>query len=182
MLELKFKTPPEVFMALEQSAARPIMCLVCEPEEFERRAVALAQLIPKMECLEVRDTPTEHRFSDGVYIRVMECPENCIVVGHLHTTEHENFVLEGSATVIINGQRVDVQAGDIIKSNKNIRKVAFAHQKMRWATVHPNPDNERNIEILEARTLDKKAAEAVYEDEISLIGRLFKMDQERKAL
>ncbi len=123
---------------------------------FERHAVALAHAM--REVCEESSMPVNHEFTDGIYTRTIYMPAGCVVVGHLHKTQHRNVILSGAAVVVMNGERVAVQAGDVITSDAGVRKVLFIEEDCRWMTIHANPENVRDIEVLEGYLVDKASA------------------------
>lgn len=101
------------------------------------------------------DLPVVNRFADGVYMRELVMPAGVFVVGKEHRTEHLNVMLTGRATLLIDGKRVEAVAPFVCKSKPATMKVAFVHEEVRWLTVHPNPDNKKNVRRLENRlTID----------------------------
>jgi quercetin dioxygenase-like cupin family protein len=123
---------------------------------FERQAVALAHAM--RDVCEEASMPVDHAFTDGVYTRTIHMPAGCIVVGHRHKTRHQNVILTGSAVVVMNGERVEVKAGDVITSEAGVRKVLFIGEDCKWMTIHGNRENMRDIEMLEDYLVDKASA------------------------
>ncbi|MCG3778247.1 MAG: hypothetical protein JW388_0960 [Nitrospira sp.] len=96
---------------------------------------------PQVEC------PLKHQFAPGVYLREIEMPVNTFIIGHEHKTKHFNIVLSGRASVIINGELLDIVAPCIFVSEPGVRKVLYIRETMRWLTVHPT--DETDIDKLE---------------------------------
>jgi hypothetical protein len=97
---------------------------------------------PQVKC------PVVNRFAPGIYARELTMPAGAIVVGKEHRTEHLNVMLTGRATLLIDGEPVEAVAPFVCKSKARTMKVAMIHEEVRWLTVHPNPDNERNVRKL----------------------------------
>lgn len=92
-----------------------------------------------------------HRFSPGVYIREIFMPAGMLIVGAQHKTEHFNVVLTGKARVFMDGRVHDIAAPATIKSGVDVRKVLLILEDMTWQTIHANPDDETDIDVLENR-------------------------------
>lgn len=137
-------------------SARPPVEMTMSPRAFERAAVAMAHAMREV-CRE-SSMPVSHNFTPGIYTRTIHMPAGAVVIGHLHRTEHENVILAGRAIVVMNGERVEVKAGDVITSRAGVRKVLFIEEDCKWMTIHPNPENERDIPTLEAHLVDKASA------------------------
>jgi mannose-6-phosphate isomerase-like protein (cupin superfamily) len=137
-------------------SARPPVEMTMSPRAFERAAVAMAHAMREM--WREQDLPVLHEFTGTTYFRTITMPAQTLVVGNKHRTRHMNIVLSGSATVLMNGERVDVKAGDTIISEVGVRKVLLIHEECRWMTVHENPSNERDISALENHIVDKASA------------------------
>ena len=93
--------------------------------------------------------PVKHRFQDGVYIREIFMPADTYVIGHVHRCRHFNMVLEGKAWVHMENHGRVVKAGEVIESGPLVQKALYIIEDCRWATIHANPTNSRDIEFLE---------------------------------
>lgn len=114
----------------------------------------IEKLVAEMEVLPQVEMPLDHRFAPGVYLREIFMPAGTFVIGHEHKTEHFNIVLQGRATVMIDGVKHEIAAPHTFVSGPGVRKVLYIHEDMRWQTVHANPDEERDIASLEERLLE----------------------------
>lgn len=114
----------------------------------------LEAVVGKIADFEQISLPLTHYFSPGIYMREIFMPKGAFVIGHKHKTQHLNVVLSGSARVMVDGHIYDMKAPYIMESGPGARKVAFIEEDMRWATIHVNPDDERDIAKLEERYID----------------------------
>lgn len=110
-----------------------------------------------------------HRFSDGLYARELTIPAGHIIIGHRHRHETMNILLRGKIRVMIDGRTRELSAPHVVMSAAGTRKVAYAVEETVWLNVHPNPDNERDLEKLEARYIEKSASFLEYEAEIKAL-------------
>lgn len=118
-------------------------------------------VLPSEENLEIAEgkmlegiqpvTFLKHHFAPGVYMREIWMPKGSIILGHRHNTEHFNIISQGSALVRMEGRMERIIAPYTVKSGVGVRKALFIIEDMVWTTVHANPDDETNIEILEHR-------------------------------
>lgn len=107
----------------------------------------LLQVPGSTEC----DFPLEHLFQPGVYLRKITMPAGSFVVGAEHQEAHYNIILKGRCSVIAEEKVLELKAGDMFFSNAGVRKVLQMHETVEWVTVHPNPNEERDIASLEKR-------------------------------
>jgi hypothetical protein len=99
--------------------------------------------------------PTFHHFSEGVYMREIRAPKDAVLIGHEHVHECMNLMLAGRVLTITNGEISEFVAPCVVKSGARTRKASIVVEDMIWITVHPNPDNQRDIAKLEERFLIK---------------------------
>jgi hypothetical protein len=122
------------------------------------------------------DTPLNHAFAPGVYLRQITMPKGAFVIGHEHKTEHFNVVLSGHASVYMDGLIQEIKAPAIIKSNSGTRKLLFIHDTMIWATIHPT--EETNLEKLEEELIVKSETFKVHEKELAAFQALLTEQKE----
>jgi hypothetical protein len=103
---------------------------------------------PQVEC------PLVHRFSDGIYLREITMPKDTAVIGRKHLTTHFNILLSGKCRVIVGDSITELAAPATWESKAGDQKVVNCVEECVWATVHLNPDNERDIETLETRLVE----------------------------
>ena len=96
-----------------------------------------------------KEIPTFHHFSDGIYMRQINAPKDSVLIGHEHQHECLNLMLSGRVLTVNNGRIAQFDAPLILKSGPRTRKASIVVEDMIWVTVHPNPDNETDIEKLE---------------------------------
>lgn len=136
-------------------------------EDAERKLLSL----PYSEFKPV-ECPLEHRFTPGVYCRIVTMPASAggaytAVIGHEHKTHHENVVLSGEALVSINGEVKRITAGDYFDSRPGVRKVLVILQTMKYMTIHPNPDNVTDIATLEEMFVHKSDSYLQHQEDLA---------------
>lgn len=95
--------------------------------------------------------PVKHILLPGLYARQIEIPADCRLIGKVQVSPHLNFVLEGDITFMVDGVVRRVGAGWQGAIDGGTKKIGYAHARTVWMTVHPNPDNETDIAVLEQR-------------------------------
>ena len=91
----------------------------------------------------------------GVYLREIWMPRGAFIIGHEHRTEHFNIVAKGAALVVVNGHVERMQAPYCLVSCVGVRKILLILEDMVWYTVHPNPQNIRDEDVLEEMMIVK---------------------------
>lgn len=104
--------------------------------------------LPQAEC------PVVHHFGPGIYIREVTLPAGVIAIGHAQRHEHLNIMLTGSVAIIDDGVTKVLKA-PMIFVGKPGRKFGYVIETCTWQNVYPNPDEERDVDLLEAKWLDK---------------------------
>lgn len=104
---------------------------------------------------ENEECPVRHTFSPGLYMRTITMRAGLFVIGAEHLTEHPNIVHTGRALVWDGNQVREIKAPHVFVSAPGVRKVLLIEESMEWSTVHANPDNCRDLSIIEARTIRK---------------------------
>lgn len=137
---------------------------VMTPAELEQLESHMLDL-PQVEC------PVVHHFGPGVYIREVTLPAGIFAVGHAQRYEHLNIMLAGSVAVLGDDGEVKVLRAPIIFTGQPGRKVGVILETCIWQNVYPNPDDERNVDVLEAKWLDKSQTWQAHEaaKQLSLI-------------
>lgn len=109
--------------------------------------------LPQVEC------PLEHFFAPGIYIREIFMPAGTVVIGRIHKTEHFNIILEGRVRVIVDGEVHELKAPCTFVSKAGVSKVLNVLEDCRWQTIHANPDNLTDTDVLEALLVHKPSIE-----------------------
>lgn len=104
--------------------------------------------MPQVEC------PVAHYFGPGVYIREVFLPAGAIVIGHEQKSEHLNFMVSGAVAMLTENGIKTLEAPQIFVGNPG-RKVGYVLRDVTWQNIYPNENNERDIDALEARWLNK---------------------------
>ena len=109
--------------------------------------------LPQVEC------PVAHFFAPGIYIREIFMPAGTMVIGRIHKTEHFNVLLEGRARVVVDGEVHELSAPCTFVSRSGVSKVLNVIENCRWQTIHANPENLNDVEVLESQLVRKPELE-----------------------
>ncbi len=96
-----------------------------------------------------------HHFTPGIYAREMRVSAGSVITGKVHKTRHLNIVSAGRLTVRNElGDLREISAPFCFVSEPGTRRAAIVLEDAVWITVHPNPDDEHNPDVLEARLVE----------------------------
>ena len=95
------------------------------------------------------ETPVMHFFQPGWYIREMFIPAGTLFIGRGHRHGHECQLLSGTVLHITETERREVTAPFTMHSTPGYQMVLQAITDVLGRTVHPNPGNSRDIDMLE---------------------------------
>lgn len=93
---------------------------------------------------------TTHHFTHGIYAREIFIPKGCLLTGKMHRTHHLNIVSAGVIEVMTDEGMKLIRAPYTFTASPGTKRVGLAHEDTVWTTIHPNPDDERDLLKLEA--------------------------------
>lgn len=93
--------------------------------------------------------PLKHSFADGLYIRKIFIPRGMLVVGSLHRDSYLNVILSGDISVMTEEGIKRVVGPTEIVSPAGNKRFGYSHEDTVWITVHKNPENITDIDVLE---------------------------------
>jgi hypothetical protein len=122
------------------------------PETFNPEARGkVQQLENALRELPQFDCPVRHFFCDGIYVREITIPAGVALVGYIH--------MQACVTTLTKG-RIAISDGETLKALEapfsmpcapGTKKAGYALTDVIWQDAYANPDNEHDIEKLEAR-------------------------------
>lgn len=119
---------------------------------YKKELLELQKYCQKLDQIEL---PLIHDFAPGIYNRRLLMPAGALIIGKTHKTEHFNTVLSGKATVMVNGEITQYQAGDVFVSKAGDKKVIHVLEDTVWMTTHATDETD----------LDKLEKKYVYSEE-----------------
>lgn len=97
------------------------------------------------------DACTSHDWCDGVYRRKFVLPKDAIVVSKVHKKENWFMLASGEVSIASHdGTVVRVKAPYLAVTEPGTKRVVYAHEEAVMYTFHGNPENETDVEKLEA--------------------------------
>lgn len=97
--------------------------------------------------------PLDHQFAPGTYARTIFMPAGHLVIGKIHRQACVNIMSKGKATVWTeHGERL-IEAPSVWVSQPGTQRVVLNHEDVVWTTVHENPDNITDLEVLETQVI-----------------------------
>lgn len=97
--------------------------------------------------------PHIDHFAPGLYLREFRMPAGSLVVGKTHRHAHPMLVTKGRAIVVSVFGRQVVEAGHVSISQPGAKRVVLALEDTVFITVHANPDDCRDLDVIETRTI-----------------------------
>lgn len=94
------------------------------------------------------DDMTFHHFADGVYIREMRLPQFTFLTGAIHRTAHLSVMCSGDISILSVAGLRRIDTPTAVPTVPGVKRVGFSHLPTVWMDVHPNPDNERDLDKL----------------------------------
>lgn len=99
----------------------------------------------------------ENIFAPGLYLRKMFMPRNSILTSKIHNTDHPYIMSLGIVKVWSQEypDGVEIIAPYHGITTKGTRRLILAYEDTFITTIHANPDNCQDMEILEERIIKK---------------------------
>lgn len=124
---------------------------------LRRRIYALeAELLgqPQTDC------PVVHHYAPGVYVREMHVPPWTVLTGAVHKTEHLAMLIKGRIEVLTEDGLQVLEAPCTILSRPGIKRVGRTFEEGAvWSTIHANPDDCRDMDVIVERLCTSKNSE-----------------------
>jgi hypothetical protein len=95
--------------------------------------------------------PLTHTFCDGIYVREIFLKQGVVAIGKIHKHDHAFFLLKGKLMLCTEKGVEEMIAPCYGKSPAGTKRVVIAVEDSIFVNVHPNPDNEEDIEQLEEK-------------------------------
>jgi quercetin dioxygenase-like cupin family protein len=110
--------------------------------------------------LEARECPLDHYFADDLYGRRIYCAANTVVTTQRHKTQHITVVLKGECTVYGgDGGTRHVAAPAVWITEPGTQRVVYCETDTEWLTVHANPGNVTDLDLMETILADDTLAD-----------------------
>ena len=125
-------------------------------ESVRKLEAVLRQMPDQLDAEEL----TAHHFCSGIYARELFVPAGATLVGKTHSQENLFFLLMGEMTFTTDAGPVTVRAPYMAVTKPGTKRAGFAHTDCLCMNVHHNPDDERDLVLLEDRYITPEALPA----------------------
>tara|TARA_Y100000004_G_C8907254_1_gene409293 strand:+ start:111 stop:572 length:462 start_codon:yes stop_codon:yes gene_type:complete len=92
-----------------------------------------------------------NEFTNGVYMRRMDVIKGTLIIGAVHKEKHSWFLMRGEVKVADANSISYIQAPYYTLSDPGTQRVIEVIEDAIWVNIHSNPNNEKNIDIIEKR-------------------------------
>lgn len=106
------------------------------------------------------DALTQHHFCAGMYVRELFIPAGSAVVGKQHAQQNFFLLVKGTLTLATPEGPMTITAPYMVVTQPGEKRAGFAHEDCICLNFHPNPDDERDLDKLEARYIIPEALPA----------------------
>lgn len=97
------------------------------------------------------DIITSHSFSAGVYERTIKIPPKTLLTGAVHKTPYRVRLERGSIAVNIGSEVKILTAPFSFDASAGEKRVGLTLDEVVWTDIYDNPDNCRDLALLEGR-------------------------------
>lgn len=120
----------------------------------EARREAIGALEEAMAAYPQIEQPLTHHFNEGQYAREIFNPKGSLIVTKTHKQGNFSFIPRGRLLVISEEGQKELTGGMFFATKPGTKRFIYALEDTVFVTVHPNPDNCEDLEILESRIID----------------------------
>lgn len=105
------------------------------------------------------ECPVRNLFAPGVWLREMTIPAGVYIVGAVHKHEHMAILSKGTVRLSTEAGVVEFTAPATIHSYPGIKRICRALEDAVITTIHHNPTNCTDMDILIPATVDCEAVD-----------------------
>jgi hypothetical protein len=106
------------------------------------------------------DCPVVHHYAPGIYVREMTIPPFTVLTGAVHKTEHLAMLIQGRIEVLTEDGLQVLTAPCTLLSKPGIKRVGRTFEEGAvWSTIHANPDDCRDMDVIVERLCTSKNSE-----------------------
>lgn len=91
-----------------------------------------------------------HLFAPGMYVRTLPIPAGSVVVGKMHRHSHPVMLTKGETTILTDKGMERITAPHVWVSEPGAKRVLYTHTDCEFTTVHLNPNDETDLDKIEA--------------------------------
>ncbi len=125
--------------------------------DVREKILAFEDVLSKHKGAFFGDTPNcplTHRFADGIYTREIFIPAGTHIVGKIHKLSHPIFLMSGTVDVVSeSGGYVQLTGPMTMITPAGTKRAFRAITDVVWVTVHPNPTNTQDLDVIEKNVI-----------------------------
>lgn len=143
---------------------------VLPPAQLARRATIhrFERALGNLPQIELK---VDHHFADGIYVRTMFIPAGVALVGHIHKHPCVSIVQAGGDIIVATEKGAMRLVGPCtLESPAGTKRAGYALKDTLFTTVHANPDDLRDVDVLEDFLIAKSYDEALPSPKMGMIG------------
>jgi hypothetical protein len=106
------------------------------------------------------DAHTSHHFCDGMYVRQLDVPAGVTIVGKTHASRNLFLLVKGSMWLATDDGPALIEAPFMVTTEPGTKRAGYAETDCICMNFHSNPDDERDLVVLESRYIRPEALPA----------------------
>lgn len=100
------------------------------------------------------EQPLTHHFNEGQYAREIFNPKGSLIVTKTHKQGNFSFIPRGRLLIISEEGQKELCGGMFFATKPGTKRLIYALEDTSFVTIHPNPDNCQDLEVLESRIIE----------------------------
>jgi len=130
-------------------------------KEFGFHRAKVDRLHAHVNTLPQVDCPVRHFFAPGLFAREITIPAGVVLIGAVHKTENLAVLSKGRIVLATPAGPVEISAPHTLTVMPGDKNSATALEESVWTNFWPNPDNEKNTDLLIERLSESKASDLI---------------------
>ena len=125
------------------------------PSEIQAAIYATEAAFAQMETLPLIEP--KHMFVPGLYFREFQMAEDTFLTGKLHAQDDGLVIASGKVTFITPDERRTFEGPCMVTVKANTKPLLYAHTHVVFYSAHSNPDDSRDLAVIESRVITPNA-------------------------
>jgi hypothetical protein len=101
---------------------------------------------------------TRHHFGEGTYVREVRRAADSLIVGKIHRHSCVNILMVGQLVIESEHESGVYEAPAVWVSPAGNKRAIYYVTDSHWMTIHGNPSNTRDLEVLESELIAESYA------------------------
>jgi hypothetical protein len=116
------------------------------------------------------DAHTSHHFCDGMYVRQLDVPAGVTIVGKTHASRNLFLLVKGTMILATDDGPARIEAPFMVTTEPGTKRAGYAETDCICMNFHHNPDDEKDLVVLESRYIRPEALPAPDKESIEWHG------------